>query len=254
MMKVTILGSGTCVPSLKRNAPGYLLEINDKKILVDCGPGTLLQLEKIRTGLYKEIDYVFLTHTHADHISDLPFFIQALIHASVILEERKKMLVIVGPPDFKDFYERVITKIERKPTKDEFPLIVTEYNGLKEFNGFSVDTIKTFHTDNSSALKFKAENKTIVFSGDLGYDEKFIEFAKESDILLLECTLKNNVLVEGHLNPQQCANIANKVHCKKLLLTHIHPSENLDKECLKIIKENYDGDVNLAEDLMELKP
>jgi ribonuclease BN (tRNA processing enzyme) len=45
-MKLIILGSGTCVPSLKRSAPAYYLEAGGRQILIDCGCGTLLQLEK----------------------------------------------------------------------------------------------------------------------------------------------------------------------------------------------------------------
>ena len=66
-MKLTILGSGTCVPSLKRNAPSNYLKIGDKQILVDCGSGTLLQLEKANLT-YNEIDIVCISHYHTDQI------------------------------------------------------------------------------------------------------------------------------------------------------------------------------------------
>ena len=72
-MKLIVLGSGTCVPSLKRSAPAYYLEAEGKQILIDCGGGTLLQLEKIGKS-YKDIDAVFITHTHPDHIADLMQF------------------------------------------------------------------------------------------------------------------------------------------------------------------------------------
>jgi len=56
-MILTILGSGTCVPSLKRNSPSNYLKIDDKQILIDCGSGTLLQLEKANLS-YKEIGFI----------------------------------------------------------------------------------------------------------------------------------------------------------------------------------------------------
>ena len=70
MMKLIVLGSGTCVPSLKRNAPGYYIEAEDYRILVDCGSGTLLQLERAGRN-YKDLDAVFITHRHPDHFADL---------------------------------------------------------------------------------------------------------------------------------------------------------------------------------------
>jgi len=47
-MKVTILGSGTGIPSLQRNAAGYLLEVGGLECLIDCGSGTLLRLERVQ--------------------------------------------------------------------------------------------------------------------------------------------------------------------------------------------------------------
>ncbi|HHN65197.1 MAG TPA: ribonuclease Z, partial [Nitrospirae bacterium] len=77
-MQLLILGSGTCVPSLQRNAPGYLLELEGMRVLVDCGSGILLQLERAGRS-YRDIDAVFITHSHPDHISDLMPLIHALI-------------------------------------------------------------------------------------------------------------------------------------------------------------------------------
>ena len=47
-MDLIVLGSGTCVPSLKRSGPAVFLKIDNKNILVDIGPGTLVQLLKAK--------------------------------------------------------------------------------------------------------------------------------------------------------------------------------------------------------------
>lgn len=111
-MKLIVLGSGTCVPSLKRNAPGYYLEAAGLQILVDCGSGTLLQLERAKKS-YKDIDAVFITHTHPDHISDLI----SLIHANRATPnyKREKDLRIVGPEGLKKFYDRYIASCVKSP-------------------------------------------------------------------------------------------------------------------------------------------
>lgn len=69
-MKVTILGTGTFFISSKRSGPSYLLEAYGKKILIDCGPGALLRLSEMSIRL-EELDYIFISHFHADHTSDL---------------------------------------------------------------------------------------------------------------------------------------------------------------------------------------
>jgi ribonuclease BN (tRNA processing enzyme) len=69
-MKLIVLGSGTGVPSLVRNAPGYFTEALGQELLLDCGSGTLLQMERVGKR-YHTLDAVLMTHTHPDHIGDL---------------------------------------------------------------------------------------------------------------------------------------------------------------------------------------
>lgn len=69
-MKLTILGSGTCVPAVERGSPANYLEIGGKQILIDCGPGTVRQIVESKLD-YRKVDIVFVTHFHNDHTSDL---------------------------------------------------------------------------------------------------------------------------------------------------------------------------------------
>ena len=92
-MKLIILGSGTCVPSLKRSAPGYYLHAEDWQALVDCGSGTLLQLERAGKS-YKDIDAVFITHGHPDHFADLMPLVHALL-ATQNSGERKTFISLL---------------------------------------------------------------------------------------------------------------------------------------------------------------
>jgi ribonuclease BN (tRNA processing enzyme) len=75
-MKVTILGSGTGIPSTERCSAGYLLHTAKQHYLIDCGTGILRQLEHDGIG-FNGLDAIFITHTHSDHIGDLT----ALVHA-----------------------------------------------------------------------------------------------------------------------------------------------------------------------------
>ncbi len=72
-MVVTILGSGTCVPSLKRSSCSVLVETGEKKLLFDIGPGTMRRLLEADTTIF-DISYLFLSHFHPDHSGELvPF-------------------------------------------------------------------------------------------------------------------------------------------------------------------------------------
>jgi len=246
-MILTILGSGTCVPSLKRNAPSNYLKIDDKQILIDCGSGTLLQLEKANLS-YKEIDIVCISHYHTDHISDLNALIQALNWTPGF--DREKDLILIGPVGFKKFYESYLKPISGTPRPDTYEIIIKEIDNKIEFDNFTIKSYKTNHNTDSIAYKFSEEEKSLVISGDTDFDENLIGFAENSDVLILECSYPNDQKVAGHLVSKECGEIAKKANVKKLVLSHLYPTSP-EEIRLSETKEFFSNTI-LAEDLMNL--
>jgi ribonuclease BN (tRNA processing enzyme) len=247
LMNLIILGSGTCVPSLKRNAPGYYLEVFDKKILTDCGNGTILQLEKAGKS-YKDIDAVFITHTHPDHISGLMPFIHALSATPGF--KREKDLLIVGPRGLKKFYESCISHVMKKPKS--FTINAIEIEDKLDLGYLYVFSKKTVHSENSIAYRFEDREKSVVITGDCDYDEGIIELSRDVDLLIIDCSFPDAMKVPGHLTPKECGLVAKKAKAKKLILSHLYPTSYPDSEKLKECRVVFDGDVLLAEDLMEV--
>src|SRR3989338_1169365 len=113
-MKLTILGSGTAAPMLDRNNAGYLLEIDNEKLLFDSGAGTIRRLLELKVDLF-DIDNIFYTHLHNDHINDLGAIIWSNNYGGI----RKRALNIFGPRGFKKYCNILIKKL-LKPTKINF--------------------------------------------------------------------------------------------------------------------------------------
>ena len=64
--RLTILGCGSAKPTKTTSPSGQLVDLHDKRFLVDCGEGVLLTMQRlgIRTGrLYS----IFISHLHGDH-------------------------------------------------------------------------------------------------------------------------------------------------------------------------------------------
>lgn len=245
-MKLTVLGSGTCVPSLKRNAPGYLLEADGRQVLIDCGSGTLLQLEKAGKG-FKDIDAVFITHLHPDHFADLMPLIHALISTPKF--NREKELIIAGPEGFKKYYEDALVPIL---SKREFIRLV-EIKNKFELAPFLVHSIKTVHIGASLAFRFEVGEKSIVFTGDADYDQGLIDFSNNADLLIADSSFPHANKATGHLSAKECGLVAEKAGVKKLILSHIYPVDSPDSDRLEECREVFSGDVELAEDLMEIE-
>ena len=69
-ISVTLLGTGSPIPSAERAGPATLISAGDEHYLVDAGRGVLMRL----TGLWLgagNLNGVLLTHLHSDHITDL---------------------------------------------------------------------------------------------------------------------------------------------------------------------------------------
>ncbi|MEJ2097967.1 MAG: MBL fold metallo-hydrolase, partial [Deltaproteobacteria bacterium] len=67
---VTILGSGTCVPSLKRSSCSVLIEMEQEKLLLDSGPGTMHRLLEAGVEIF-DLTYICYSHFHPDHTGEL---------------------------------------------------------------------------------------------------------------------------------------------------------------------------------------
>lgn len=91
MLEAVFLGTGSGIPSKRRNPAALWLQYEAKCMLWDCGEGTQKQL--MTAGLnFMKINRIFITHWHADHWAGLIGLMQTMN-----LEKRKRSLEIYGP-------------------------------------------------------------------------------------------------------------------------------------------------------------
>jgi ribonuclease Z len=71
-LKIVVLGSGGGPPAdTQRYGPSILVETGAEKLLFDCGRAAVIRLAEAGVGR-QEIDKIFLTHLHSDHILSMP--------------------------------------------------------------------------------------------------------------------------------------------------------------------------------------
>ncbi len=248
-MKLTILGSGTHIPAKNRSNPAYLLDIDGETILLDCGSGTLRQIAKANRSEW-EIDKIFLSHLHIDHTQDLiPLFFTYKNQHNINIS--KKIIPIFAHLQFSEMLTN-LEKIYEKWIKSEnrqyihFPLQANQTLHKK----FKIETFAANHTENSLIYKFtNAQNRTFVYSGDTAPTEELIRASYRADLLLLECTLRDDSKIEGHLRPKDVKSIISAAKPSKTIITHINP-ENDDGTLLKRI-DCMESEIIIAEDLQE---
>ena len=251
-MELTILGSGTGIPSLQRGAPGHLIQIGNEPLLFDSGSGTLLRL--LNVGIdYKLLNHVFYTHTHSDHTADLIPLIQAL--RTTPNYKRKKKLHIYGPEGFANFMQILTQAFGPWLLDPSFPIEIHELkHDQLNFSNWTVKTIPVHHSQAAIAYRVKSKDgHSIVYSGDTDYCPEIIELAKRTDILILECSFQDNRKMKGHLTPSEAAEIAKLAECGHLILTHLYPPVNeLEAEIQGKCHKTFSGKISIARDYMKL--
>jgi ribonuclease Z len=104
-MRITLLGTGTPIPEPNRQGSALLVEEGDVKLLFDAGRGVTTQLAKI--GIEpQQIDLVFITHHHHDHICSLGEFLLASWHNG-----RETPLDVYGPPGTADIVDALLGQV-----------------------------------------------------------------------------------------------------------------------------------------------
>jgi len=246
-MRVVILGSGTAVPSLERNSTGILVQQDGINHLFDFGYGTLKALLKLGIT-YHDLDRVFFTHHHPDHMCDLiPF----LFGSRYYLDPRRKPLEIVAAPGFKSFFDQVTGAFGHWLQPTEYAIrFIEQDEETREYDGLLVTSGKVKHIDLSRGYRVTDPGgRVAAISGDTDYCAGMIELGRGADLMILECAWPDAEKTDGHLSPTWAAKLAREAACKTLCLTHFYPPCDLD-EIRTTVSRDFPGKLVLASDEM----
>jgi ribonuclease Z len=135
-LDVIFLGTAGSAPTARRGLPATLLRRGGDRLLFDCGEGTQRQLVR-STGLI-ELEEVFLTHFHLDHVLGLPGMLKTFA-----LRGREREITVYGPPGLERLFRALDPLIGRLP----FPLHLRELepNDELERDGYTLAAFAVRH-------------------------------------------------------------------------------------------------------------
>jgi len=277
MSNIKLLGTGCPSPSYKRFGPSTLIQIGKKNYLFDAGSGVSQRLNQSNIKS-SEVEALFITHMHSDHIIDI-----YQLYISGWHQGRIEPFKIIGPVGIRDFFETQLQAFqeelegrknwEARPNKLGLDYLILEIDKNYTFSNDEVK-ITPFEVDHKPVdpaygfkIEFseKGEDKKIIISGDTRKSKKLIKESLNANALVHEVfvslefdnkrmtkeTIKN--VSDYHTNPNEVGEVAAEANVEKLILTHFVPPV-FDKSKLKaVVSEKYKGELIIGEDLLNIE-
>jgi ribonuclease Z len=246
--RIIILGSSSGTPSPSRFCSSFLLEIPPKmgletekgKYLFDAGEGVSFSLLRNKIS-FDDINHVFITHSHIDHLGGLFLLIQ-MMH----MTGRKTPLEIYLPEEAISgvenflrtlylFKEKLSLRFNLHPIKPNFAFRNEEINisayPNQHLSG-NEEMIREYNFPNqmqSFCFVINLEEKKIIYSGDIGSSDDLANIIFDADLLITECM---------HLRLEDLLNLITESKVKSAVFTHIPPElEGKEKAILEKARE-----------------
>ncbi len=199
----------------------HLLEINGKKILIDCGlyqGGREMDEENAEPFGFEpaEIDFLLLTHAHLDHCGRIPLLVKRGFEGEIITTSASSelaRLVLLDSASLQEeearYKSRKASRHGQKETIEPLYSIVDALNSFGYFGrtahyhepldilpGLKATFIDAGHILGSAAIvletSIKGKPRKIIFSGDLGYHGRAIirnpDTPPAADVVIMETT------------------------------------------------------------------
>ena len=242
---LAILGSGSAVPDPERGNPSQAVVVDWQTLLFDCGERTTVNL--VRAGLNPmELDRLFFTHLHWDHISDFGYLLLSTWNCG-----RRRELPIVGPAGTAAMVESCVHGVHRADVEfvrayvRALPEHVTERPA--ESPAYSVEEIDAgwrLETERWTVLagavehhqrlgmpsvgyRVESADGVVAITGDTAPCDAVVELARGADVLVHDCAFLDEIIeargMWSHSGPTGAGEMAAAAGVGTLVLTHLGP-------------------------------
>lgn len=226
--RLTILGSGTTMPTAWRHPSAYLLEWTNhptehkNRILLDAGHGTLTRL--VDKGINPHsIETLFISHFHVDHFTDAFPLISARWVDDIYKNQTSSPLTILGPEQLQERFKKWREIYWCEP-KEQYRFEMHEGSQTLQIGEASIELFPVKHVPwfQSLGIKISRGKKTFLYTGDIGSDhpwDDLVQRCRNLDLLLIEA----GALVPrpNHFTMEQIVRLRAEAEIKKVIATHL---------------------------------
>ncbi|WP_010093681.1 MBL fold metallo-hydrolase [Ornithinibacillus scapharcae] len=237
-MKITVIGYWGGYPAPDSATSAYLLEKDDFTLLIDAGSGSLSKLQKYKNVL--DVDAVILSHYHHDHVADIGVLQYAWLVQSYVIGNKEVLPIYAHTDDMDGF---------NKLTHDFTEGVAYDPTQTLTVGPFSITFQKTKHPVPCYGMRITDGQSVIVYTADTSYQEDWIAFSKDADLLITDCNFYANQdgSGAGHMTSKEGGHIASEANVKELILSHL-PQYGNREDLIQQASEVFNGKIRLAEE------
>lgn len=234
-MLFDVLGCDGTYPGPGSATAGFLIRSGDTAVWMDAGVGTFAQLTR-RIDL-AELSAVAISHSHVDHCSDLAIY----HHAAAYGPARLEPLALYAP---EGVVERLLAC--NPSALDSFDHHLVEMGTRVDLDGLRLQFGPAIHSAPAVSMRISNEAGSLLYTGDTGWDERLVDFASNTDVLVAEATIVGSRQGEnGHQSAAEAGRLAQRAAAGRLVLVHVPP--HLDRgQAVAEAEAEFDGVVTAA--------
>jgi ribonuclease BN (tRNA processing enzyme) len=227
-MKVRILGCSGGIGGRHLRTTSILV---DHDILIDAGTG----VADLPIADLAQIDHVFITHTHLDHIACLPFIVDT------VGDMRNRPLIVHATAEVVDILRAHIFNWAIWPDFTEIPTVdkpfmrfeILEPGVPTQLGERTITALPARHTVPAVGYAVANGGGSLVFTGDTTIcPELWVEVNRIRDLryLIIECAFSDRerrlAEMSKHLCPSMLAEeLTNLQHQAEIFITHLKPGQ-----------------------------
>lgn len=231
MIRLTVLGACGTFPSAGRACSGYLLEGSSggrrARVWIDTGSGTLANL--LRYTSVPELDAIWVSHLHVDHMSDLPAAYYALRYGDY--DPPPRPVPVYGPAGWAERMAGFITAEAPPEIEEAFQVHELRDRERVRLDPLELTAVATVHSVETYGVRASAAGATLAYSADSGPCDALLELAADVDLFLCEASWME--WPDGanpiHMTPALAGEWAARSGARRLALTHLRAGADAQK-------------------------
>ena len=265
--RVTLLGTGSPAPVMRRFGPAVLVQAGGRTLLIDSGRGVTQRLFQLGVKL-GAIDALFITHLHSDHVVGIPdLWLTGWLDAAYA--QRRGPFRVYGPAGSQGMMDGLAKAYDwdikariadqnldpgnlRSEVTELRPGVAYDQGGVK---------VTAFEVDHGELLKpafgFRIDygGRSVSISGDTRFSENLIKHAAGSDLLIHQVAAAREellalpsfkVILDHHTKPEEAGTVFSRVKPKLAVYYHFvllgspQAPPITEKEVVEMTRKTYE--------------